>query len=157
MCYSEEIKNAIIEASRVVGRQIDESDFYIEYQPEGHTPKALPQGKMAVYTFVCNGCFLKIGQANAKSKARYQSQHYLANSTRSTLAKSLLGDPEMSLIVNEGNVAQWIKDNCKRYDVIIDEKYGKNALDFIEGMLHYMYNPKYEGRTRRRRDKNYFC
>ena len=71
-------------------------------------------------------------------------------SGKSTLAKSLLGDTEMSLIVNEGNVAQWIKDNCKRYDVIIDEKYGKNALDFIEGMLHYMYNPKYEGRTRRR-------
>lgn len=145
MNYSNEIKQLIIDASKLIGSPITEKDFYIEYQPLGHKPKALPKGKMAVYTFIYNGTFLKIGQANSKSKARYQSHHYYVDSGSSTLANSLLKDSNMSALVNENNITQWIKDNCERYDVIIDEKYGKTALNFIEGMLHYKYNPKYEG------------
>ena len=145
MDYSTEIKELIIAASGLTGNPISEADFYIEHQPSKHTPKALPDGKMAVYTFVYNNSFLKIGQANINTKARYQSHHYYIKSAKSTLANSLLKDPAMSLLVDEDNITQWIRDNCERYDVIIDEKYGKNALNFIEGMLHYKYNPKYEG------------
>ena len=145
MDYSTEIKELIIAASGLTGNPISEADFYIEHQPLKHTPKALPDGKMAVYTFIYNNSFLKIGQANINTKARYQSHHYYIKSAKSTLANSLLKDPAMSLLVDEDNITQWIRDNCERYDVIIDEKYGKNALNFIEGMLHYKYNPKYEG------------
>lgn len=145
MDYSYEIKQLIIDASKLTGFPIKDKDFYIEHQPLKHKPKALPDGKMAVYTFVYNGTFLKIGQANAKSKARYQSHPYNIDSANSTLANSILKDDSMSLLVTEDNVKQWIKDNCERFDVIIDKKYGKNALNFIEGMLHYKYNPKYEG------------
>jgi hypothetical protein len=51
----------------------------------------------------------------------------------------------MSGLVNANNVNQWIKDNYERFDVIIDAKHQKVALNFIEGLLHYKYNPKYEG------------
>lgn len=44
-----------------------------------------------------------------------------------------------------GNIYLWITDNCERFDVIIDELFGKYALNFIEEMLHYKYKPKYEG------------
>ncbi len=89
--------------------------------------------------------FLKIGQANVNSKARYQSHPYNVGSANSTLAKSLLNDQSMTGLVNITNVNQWIKDNCERFDVIIDSKHKKVALNFIEGLLHYKYNPKYEG------------
>ena len=88
---------------------------------------------------------MKIGQANQNSNARYQSHPYNVGSANSTLAKSLLKDPSMSGLVNANNVNQWIKDNCERFDVIIDAKHKKVALNFIEGLLHYKYNPKYEG------------
>ena len=146
MGYFEEIKNLIIEASRLVGAPLEyEKDFEIKYQPINHKPVALPQGKMAVYTFVYNGNFLKIGQASANAGARYRNQHYNPNAANSTLANRLINDPENSSLVNEDNVKQWIKENCERYDVIIDKEYGKFALNFIEGMLHYKYKPKYEG------------
>ena len=120
-------------------------DFYIVYQPQKHTPLPLPKGKMAVYTFVYNGIFLKIGQANKKSKARYQSHHYYIKSGKSTLANSLMKSNLISTPINTTNVTQWIKDNCERYDIIIDEKFGKYTLNFIEGLLHHQYKPKYEG------------
>lgn len=145
MDYSEEIKQLIIDASKLTGLPIKDDDFYIEHQPLKHKPKALPNEKMAVYTFVYNGVFLKIGQANANSKARYQSHPYHPDSANSTLANSILKDDSMPSLVTKDNITQWIRDNCERFDVIIDKKYGKNALNFIEGMLHYKYNPKYEG------------
>jgi len=78
---------------------------------------------------------LKIGQANQNSNARYQSHPYNVGSANSTLAKSLLKDPSMSGLVNANNVNQWIKDNCERFDVIIDAKHQKVALNFIEGLF----------------------
>ncbi len=145
MSYKQEITDLIINASANTGKPLTLKDFMIVYQPLGHKPLKLPSGKMAVYTFVYNGIFLKIGQANQNSNARYQSHPYNVGSADSTLAKSLLKDPSMSGLVNANNVNQWIKDNCERFDVIIDTKHQKVALNFIEGLLHYKYNPKYEG------------
>lgn len=48
-------------------------------------------------------------------------------------------------IVDATNVTVWIKQNCERYDVILDASLGKMLPDYIEGMLHYKYLPKYEG------------
>ena len=145
MNFTQEINDLIINASAYTGKPLTNHDFIIVHQPVRHKPLSLPPGKMAVYTFVYNGVFLKIGQANVNSKARYQSHPYNVGSANSTLAKSLLNDPSMSALVNIDNVNQWIKDNCERFDVIIDAKHKKVALNFIEGLLHYKYNPKYEG------------
>lgn len=145
MSYKKEIADLIIKASAYTGKPLTLKDFTILHQPLGHKPLSLPSGKMAVYTFVYNGVFLKVGQANKNSNARYQSHPYNVGSANSTLAKSLLNDSSMSSLVNESNVKQWIKDNCERFDVIIDAKHQKVALNFIEGLLHYKYNPKYEG------------
>jgi hypothetical protein len=51
----------------------------------------------------------------------------------------------MSTIVNEDNVTDWVRNNCERFDVLIDAKLGKITLNFIEGLLQYKYQPKYEG------------
>lgn len=142
--YAKEIKELIIQTSALTGKPILEERFYIEHQLINHRPKALPEGKMAVYTFVHNGEFLKIGKADKNTKARYQSQHYYIKSARSTLARSLVNDPNEKTI-NENNVKDWIINNCERFDVIIDSALGSMALDFIEGLLHYKYNPRYEG------------
>ena len=147
MCMKDEIKNKIIAASFAIGKPMKEcEDFEMVYQPLGHKPLRLQGGKMAVYTFYYQGKFIKIGQAGPNSKPRYQRDHYDPNSKRSSLAKSLVHDPDMSSLVNENNVGTWIKDNCERFDVIIDStKHDKFTLNFIEGLLHYLYQPKYEG------------
>lgn len=146
--YTNEIKELIIKASALTGKPISEDSFYIEHQPINHSPKALPDGKMAVYTFVSNDEFLKIGKADKKSKARYQSHHYYIKSGSSTLARSLVKDSNESTI-NESNVRGWIISNCERFDIIIDSSLGSMTLDFIEGVLHYKYNPRYEGKNDR--------
>ena len=146
MNYKSEIENLITNTSAVTNTPLMlNQDFYIVYQPQKHAPLPLPKGKMAVYTFVYNGIFLKIGQANKNSKARYQSHHYYIKSGKSTLANSLMKSNLISTPINTTNVTQWIKDNCERYDIIIDEKFGKYTLNFIEGLLHHQYKPKYEG------------
>jgi hypothetical protein len=140
-----EIENLIVETSTIIGTPLDEDDFYILYQPKNHIPKKLPKKKIAVYSFVYNGIFLKIGQAGIKSNARYQSQHYYPSSSNSNLAKSILNDPMFKNFLNEDMISGWIKENCERYDIIINSYLGKNTLNYIEGMLHMKYNPKYEG------------
>ena len=135
MDFKEEISDLIVKASAYTGKPLNYSDFTVIHQPLQHQPLSLPSGKMAVYTFVYNGAFLKIGQANVNSKARYQSHPYNLGSANSTLAKSLVNESSLSSIVNTSNVKQWIKDNCERFDVIIDAKHKKVTLNFIEGLL----------------------
>ncbi|MCI8988488.1 MAG: hypothetical protein HFK05_01895 [Clostridia bacterium] len=120
-------------------------DFEVVYQPKDHIPYALPKDKMAVYSFVYNNEFLKIGRAFKRSKARFQSHHYYIKSAKSTLANSLLKDPQMSNLFTAQNITQWIKSNCERFDILIDAKFGKLTLNFIEGLMHHQYNPRYEG------------
>ena len=143
--YKKEISDLIVSSSKLTGKLITTSDFEIAYQGLNHKPKSLPKGKVAVYTFLYNGQFLKIGQTSYN--ARYQSHHYHTKSGRSTLANSLVNDPKMPT-VNTNNVNSWIKNNCERYDVLIDaNKFSKDikfVLNFIEGLLQYKYNPKYE-------------
>lgn len=145
MDYTKEIHDLIIVTSAAMGKPLTDKDFYIVHQPIHHSSLKLPKGKMAVYTFVYQNKFLKIGQANVKSPARYQSHHYHIKSGDSTLANSLLADPKMQPLVTQQNITQWIKDNCERFDVIINGNLGKLTLNFIEGILHYKYNPIYEG------------
>ena len=146
MGLKEEIAKLITDASAAIDKPMIEGiDFEVIHQRLNHKPISLPKGKIAVYTFYYKGNFLKIGQANIKSKARYQSHHYYIKSGRSTLANSLVADSTMNSIVNESNVTNWIRQNCERYDALIDgNKHNKLTLNFVEGLLHYYYNPKYE-------------
>lgn len=145
MNFTKEIYDLIVNASTATGKPLCDNDFYIIYQPLQHKPLKLPDGKMAVYTFVYQNEFLKIGQANVRSPARYQSHHYHIKSGDSTLANSLLADPNMHHLVSPQNINKWIKDNCERFDIIINGELGKVTLNFIEGILQYKYNPRYEG------------
>lgn len=145
------IKKDIIElienASELAGNKLNKDDFEILLLDTKHTPPKLPDGKMAVYSYVYNGRFLKVGQANINSGARYKYTHYKFSKVKSSLPNSLLNDPEMKNIVDFNDINSWIRNNCKRVDVILDGKLGKFTLNLIEGLLHYKYKPKYEGNS----------
>ncbi len=145
MDYLKEIRELVVKGCELAGRPVKKGDFEIVYQPKNHIPKSLPNGKIAIYTFLYNDKFLKIGKAGKNSKARYQSHHYHTKSGKSTLANRLVKDDNFKAFVNEQNVKSWIKENCERYDIIIDKSYGNYFLNFIEGLLHYKYNPMFEG------------
>ena len=52
--------------------------------------------------------------------------------------------------INEDDVGEWIKRNCRRIDIEINVDLGIFALEFIEAVLHYKYTPKYEGYSAQR-------
>ena len=93
MGLKKDIAKLITDASKAIGKpMIEGEDFNMIHQPLKHKPLALQKGKIAVYTFYYKGQFLKIGQANSNSGARYQSHHYHIKSGVSTLANSLIKD-----------------------------------------------------------------
>lgn len=112
-----------------------------------HKPEKLPANKMGVYIFIYKEEFLKIGKVGPKSNARWQSQHYSPTSSQSNLAKSILKDKQnfKGSDLNEKNIGKWIKDNCHRYDILIDADSSIFSLDFIESALRYKFIPRYEG------------
>lgn len=151
MELNSEINLLIRNVTQAVGKPIEENKYEIVDRGLPHKPKTLPAGKMGIYTFSYNDRFLKIGKAASKSSARFLSQHYNPKSANSTLAASILRDYEMlELGINEANVGDWIKENCRRIDVLITEELGVFTLDLIEAVLHYKYEPKYEGFTTQR-------
>ena len=106
---------------------------------------------MAIYTFQRDNRFFKIGKAGRKSDARFRSQHYNPHRANSNLAKSLLDDPEMAPFnLNENNVEQWIRNNIRRIDILIDQDAGIFVLNFLEAFLHCKFKPKYEGFEKQR-------
>lgn len=44
-------------------------------------------------------------------------------------------------------MGEWIKNNCRRVDILIDESLGGFALELVEAILHYRFRPKYEGKN----------
>ena len=147
------IQNLIFYADKIASTQFHLSDnsgkplFEIKHQPkEGNHSLSLKNGYMAVYTFVSDDGWLKVGQVSKNSNQRYKYDHYKTDKG-STLARSLINDPE-NCSLNESNVGDWIKNNCDRYDVWIDSSRFSNpkiVLNFVEGLLQYNLNPRYEG------------
>ncbi|MDR2624478.1 MAG: hypothetical protein LBC39_07975 [Methanobrevibacter sp.] len=105
-------------------------------------PKNLSDRKMVVYSFIHKNKFLKIGYVGEKSKARYTSQHYNPESSKSNLAKSVIEDKEIEL--DERNIGEWIEKNCQRVDIILDGKLGYVTGNILEAALQYHFEPKYE-------------
>lgn len=146
MNYSEEFKKIIEEISEMLGKPIHKDQYKVIDRGMPHSPQSLPTGMMGVYTFWYNGSFLKIGKAGPKSNARFFSQHYNPRSAQSTLAASILVDKNMrSKGITEENVGEWIRNNCRRIDILLDVSLGIFALELVEAALHYKYEPTYEG------------
>ena len=142
--FEKETRKIISEISEVLGKEILSTGYRFEFLGVPHSaPKSLDNGKMAIYIFKYKDTYLKIGKVGAKSKARYTSQHYSPKSSISNLAKSILKDEVFSIShsITKENVGQWIKDNCQRINILIDEELGRLALSLIEAALHYKYNP----------------
>ena len=143
-----EIINDFIQVSTLAGVTLSEDEIILEILPYPHSrPKELPSGKMAVYIFLLGDQCLKIGKAGPKSKARYTSQHYNPNSSRSNLAKSILkGKEQLGLDnIDETSVRKWIKDKTDRINILIDEKCGIPILSLLESFLQCRLKPKFEG------------
>lgn len=133
------------ELSFYLEHPITKDDYYIEDLGCPHNPTGLPKGYAGVYMFFEGETALKIGKANAKSNARFRSQHYGFNAP-STLAKSICADHHYQQIgISNKNCSEWIKKNTHRINILVKASCGKAATELIEAILHYQYRPKYEG------------
>lgn len=123
---------------------LKKSDIRIEILTAGinHMPKALPSGYIAVYIFHDNETYYKVGKAHENSNARYQSQHYNPNSSKSNLAKSILSDKNS---IKTDDIGFWIKQNLTRVNILLRKDVGVLTLNLLEAFLHCRLNPKYEG------------
>ena len=149
MMAKREIEKLLEDLASLVGESFTKNKYDVTEPEIGYTdPPQLPSGKMGIYMFLYEGKFLKIGKAGKNSKSRYTSQHYNPNRANSTLAKSLLNDPDMPTHnLSEKELEKWIKNECYRINILIDADLGPLALGLVEAILHYKYKPKYEGRT----------
>ncbi|NNN10227.1 MAG: hypothetical protein HKL85_13675 [Acidimicrobiaceae bacterium] len=102
-----------------------------EHLPAPHRqPGSLPAGYVAVYVFSLSSLYgsdcaadanrvLKVGKVGPNSSPRFSSQHYLPNSARRNLAKSLMTEtvlwPYLGIDdLDEENVKQWMLRNLER-------------------------------------------
>jgi len=139
---------AFVTVAELAGEPLKRDELLIEYLPPPHTPPSnLPAGKMAIYAYWWNDAWLKIGQAGAKSAARYTSQHYNPSSSKSNLSKSLVSDTLMHDIVefDRNNPGTWIRQSTCRVNILIPAQRGKAMLSLLEAFLHVRLNPRYEG------------
>lgn len=97
MDYTQEFRDIIINVSHLLGREVDMSKVEIIDRGMPHKPRSLKPGTMGVYTFNYKGRFLKIGKAGPNSNNRFLYQHYKPGSAMSTLAGSILPDPDGGL------------------------------------------------------------
>ncbi len=101
----------------------------------------------AVYMFRYNNQYLKIGKVGVNSNARFQYQHYSFNANDSTLARSLINDKNFEYILKDVAVKEWMEENLYRIDIMFHKSLGKHINSVFESVLHYIFNPRYEGRN----------
>lgn len=146
MDYVKEIRDLILKCAKATVKLINKKEIAVYFLKKNQHPQDLPDDSIAVYCFLYKGEFLKIGQTN--NNTRFKSHHYHMKSNRSTLAPSLIKDEELKLNnKDKENIKDWIINNCKRINIIFPYSHNKEdryLLDFIEGLLHYKYNPRYE-------------
>ena len=111
-----------------------------------HKTNKLPNGKMAVYIFFYKDECLKIGKAGPNSNSRYENQHYDPNKSGSNLAKSILFDETFNVkSISNKNIGDWIKNNTKRINILLNKETGIFVLNFVEAYFQLKFKPKYEG------------
>lgn len=129
----EQIKNDIAKIIRILkdidsnlkdNAALNEKNIEIHINPDCK----LEDGKMGIYMFCYRykdkEVFLKIGKAGEKTKARFSTQHYCINKTKSTLAKSLIKSIQEDRIDNK--VLEEIKQEIT---AIITKEEMKQILD----------------------------
>ena len=144
----EEALDAFIAIAELGGVVLRRNDLRVEYLVAPHRPPSrIPAGKMAVYAFWGDGCWLKVGKVGPNSHARYAAQHYSAGSALSTLAGSLLRCPKMGkqASFDPTQAGAWIKSNTHRVNVLIDASQPRELLSLLEAFLHLRLRPRYEG------------
>ena len=112
-----------------------------------------PNACCAVYVFSLKGqtqLVLKIGKVGANSGPRFVYQHYSPKSSRSNLAKSLLGAPASwprlgcAPSLQEHNVGDWLKENTERDHFFVLSNDGL-LTSFLEVFLQCRLRPLFEG------------
>lgn len=106
----------------------------------------LEDGKMGIYMFCYmykdKEVFLKIGKAGEKTKARFSTQHYCINKTKSTLAKSLIKSIQEDRLDNK--VLEEIKQEItaiitkEEMKQILDNSDNSNLKDKKDGIKDWM-------------------
>lgn len=137
-----------LKVASLAGVQVGEIEISLSRTDTSHEPpKRLPAGKMAVYVFTFNGMVLKVGKAGPKSSARFTSHHYNPASAPSTLAASILKNPQVLGVtgLSDENVGSWLKNNTSRTNFILDAKCGIQALTLLEIFLQCRLKPRFEG------------
>lgn len=147
MITENDIRN-LVQAANLAGFNIAPHNLQLlvwQAGSETHIPSLLPNGYCAVYIFEYNQAYLKVGKANSKSKARYQSHHYSSSSSNSNLSKSLLNDTYYRAIIGIENTKQWLCNNTTRYNIHIPNQLGSNFVNFVEAYFILKCNPQFEG------------
>ena len=137
----------LVNVSKETGFNLNEEDLKLIIWPAGqntHVPKSLPKFKSADYIFKWRDEYLKVGKVNSNSNARFQSQHYNPDSSKSNLSKSILLDRELSKLVGNSNVGDWIKINTTRYNILIPDNLGRNFVHFVEAFFILKCSPRFE-------------
>ena len=153
-----EMQDAIVEVSKYLGNEIDITKLEIKFEDKGHNNPKAKKGCMYIYSFWHDDFEepLKIGKAGTKTLARYRRNHYIPNSSKSNLARSLINTPETSkkYNLNEENIEKWMHDNLYRINIEmpfnIEQGFDSFTLELIESILHYKYRPVFEGRNSQR-------
>lgn len=136
----------LVQIAYMAGIEIDNKQINVIDRGCPHNAEGLPKGNMGIYMFKYNNEYLKIGKVGSKSNARFLSQHYNPNSSKSNLAKTIINSEHFyKYNLNNENVGEWIKSNVHRVDILIDENLGIFVLNLFESFLHCKYKPKYEG------------
>lgn len=149
--WREEMQSALeafAAVAKLAGCTITPGEMTVEWLPAPHRPPSrLPIGKMAVYAFWGDGCWLKIGKVGPQSNARYTSQHYSPSSAQSTLAGSLVGDKQMEKAegFDPEKSGAWIKAHTSRVNVLLPADQPRELVSLLEAFLHLRLRPRYEG------------
>ena len=145
---AEEMHSTIEQVSEILGRKFKHGEIRVVDRGCPHVPPKSLEGGAAVYCFIYKGEFLKIGKANKKSTARFCHQHYGAKRSVSTLAKTLCRDKSMyqyGIQADGTGIKEWMTQNLQRVDIYINCEQSVWATSLVEGIMHYKYQPRYEG------------
>jgi hypothetical protein len=137
----------LINAAILANFNVDYKSIQLEIWEAGietHVPRNLPDEFAAVYIFKWNDRYLKVGKVNSNSNARYKSQHYNPNSSKSNLSKSLINHPEFQELIGEIPPEIWIKENTTRYNILIPTSLNCKFVTFAEAFFILKCNPIFE-------------
>ena len=139
--------NLLVEAANLTGFEVDVNDLNLLHWRAGienHIPQSLPINFAAVYIFKWNDSYLKVGKVNSKSNARYQSQHYNPESSRSNLARTIRNEPQFQALLGDLIPGIWLKTNVERFNILIPARLGKKFVHFTEAFFILKCQPMFE-------------